>query len=134
MTGPETVGQILGARGGITSERAAEILEAVQRFQAELDRTALALGACSTNSTTREDRIMDVNATLAAIREIIEAERGGADVDAAVSLARLDTLAELVEALDGWLSAPRSGFLPDAWSGSAPRPTCAGYGPQGGAA
>jgi len=58
---------------------------------------------------------MDPNATLAEIRRLASAIRS--DADAGIGASRLPLrsarLAELCEALDGWIS--RGGFLPDAW-------------------
>ena len=49
---------------------------------------------------------MDPNACLKAIRELIAEVSTGSEIDA-------ERLAELVDALDTWIS--RGGFLPAAW-------------------
>lgn len=59
---------------------------------------------------------MDPDANLAEQREILARLAGRATVDAVgdgIGFDDLDRLAELVEALDGWLA--RGGFAPRAW-------------------
>lgn len=55
---------------------------------------------------------MDPNATLAALRELVEVTNDG-DPGGSARVARF---AELVEALDGWLT--NGGFLPEEWQHS----------------
>jgi hypothetical protein len=56
---------------------------------------------------------MNPNETLAEIRELLlNGGIGGRDLVRSYDSA--DRLAELIEALDNWIS--RSGFLPDAWA------------------
>jgi hypothetical protein len=62
---------------------------------------------------------MDVNATLAEARRLADAILQGSQ-SAAVQTRRALRLADLVEALDGWLS--RGGCLPAAWHRAAATP------------
>jgi hypothetical protein len=59
---------------------------------------------------------MDPNATLREIRELLA---DPVPADSGLWGSRLERLAELVEALDGWLS--KGGFLPDGWTVGGPR-------------
>lgn len=56
---------------------------------------------------------MDPNATLAAIRQLIDTEFRDVENGVAVSRTRLAELAEHFRALDEWLT--RGGFAPHAW-------------------
>lgn len=58
---------------------------------------------------------MDPDATLAELRELLVQPDPGADADD-----RLAAMAELVQAMDAWLSA--GGFLPAAWCPVPPAP------------
>jgi hypothetical protein len=63
---------------------------------------------------------MDPTAALKAIRQLVREIQAPADTSDTEALA--GELAELVDGLDGWLSA--GGFLPHQWRGAkAPEPT-----------
>jgi hypothetical protein len=64
---------------------------------------------------------MDPNAALAELRRLVIINNNDSSVtnrEQAVIDARLDRMADLFEALDGWIT--RGGFLPTEWTQPAP--------------